>query len=73
MTPTVLVTGATGSQGSATVRHLIAAKAKVHALVRNPSSAVALELENLAMWLSEVGLISMKLCLCDLLTLSVKA
>jgi uncharacterized protein YbjT (DUF2867 family) len=45
MTPTVLVTGATGRQGSATAYHLLAAKVKVHALVRDLSSPAAQELE----------------------------
>ena len=47
MTPTVLVTGATGKQGFATARHLLAARAQVHALVRNPSSPASLELAQL--------------------------
>ena len=47
MAPTVLVTGATGKQGFATVRHLLAARAQVHALVRDPSSPVSLELVQL--------------------------
>ncbi|RAO69305.1 uncharacterized protein BHQ10_005317 [Talaromyces amestolkiae] len=47
MKPTVLVTGATGKQGFATVRHLLAASAKVHAVVRDRSSPVSLELERL--------------------------
>jgi uncharacterized protein YbjT (DUF2867 family) len=45
--PTVLVTGATGKQGFATARHLLAANVQVHALVRDPSSPAALELERL--------------------------
>ena len=36
-----LVTGATGRQGGAVVNHLLAAGAKVHAVVRNPSSREA--------------------------------
>lgn len=47
MAPTVLVTGATGNQGSATVRHLLASNAKVNALVRSLASPAALELEHL--------------------------
>lgn len=47
MAPTVLVTGAAGNQGSWTARHLLAANAKVHALVRDPTSLVALELKKL--------------------------
>lgn len=47
MTATVLVTGATGKQGFATARHLLAARAQVHALVRNPSSPASLELAQL--------------------------
>ncbi|KAI9036431.1 NAD(P)-binding protein [Aspergillus affinis] len=43
----VLVTGATGKQGGATARHLFARGIEVHALVRTPSSAAALELQRL--------------------------
>ncbi|KAE8381332.1 hypothetical protein BDV26DRAFT_96472 [Aspergillus bertholletiae] len=45
MASTVLVTGATGCQGFATARHLLAAGVHVHALVRDPSKANAVELE----------------------------
>ncbi|KAK1143051.1 hypothetical protein N8T08_007115 [Aspergillus melleus] len=44
MPPTILVTGATGQQGGATARHLLARGLRVHALVRTNSSAAALEL-----------------------------
>jgi uncharacterized protein YbjT (DUF2867 family) len=37
----ILVTGATGNQGGATARHLIADGSRVRALVRNPSSTAA--------------------------------
>lgn len=47
MTPTVLVTGATGKQGFATARHLLVTRAQVHALIRNPSSPASLELAQL--------------------------
>ena len=47
MAPIVLVAGATGKQGFATVRHLLAARAQVHALVRDPSSPASLELVQL--------------------------
>lgn len=50
--PTVLVTGATGKQGFATARHLLAANTKVHAFVRDLSSPVALELDRLGAKLS---------------------
>jgi uncharacterized protein YbjT (DUF2867 family) len=40
----VLVTGATGNQGGAVARHLLAQDAKVRALTRNPNSAKAQEL-----------------------------
>lgn len=42
-----LVTGATGKQGGATVRHLLKAGAKVRALTRKPDSKKAIELRNL--------------------------
>jgi uncharacterized protein YbjT (DUF2867 family) len=45
MSPTFLVTGATGNQGGAVVRHLLAAGAKVHAVVRDASSAKAQKLK----------------------------
>ncbi|KAF4949580.1 hypothetical protein FSARC_13445 [Fusarium sarcochroum] len=41
------VTGATGHQGGATARELLNAGVKVHALVRNPSSKSAIELQRL--------------------------
>lgn len=47
MTPTVLVTGATGYQGSGTARQLLAANIRVNALVRDPSKPAALELKQL--------------------------
>ncbi|KAK2750488.1 hypothetical protein FQN55_002088 [Onygenales sp. PD_40] len=45
--PVVLVTGATGHQGSAVARHLLSAGAQVHALVRDPSSQAAVALNAL--------------------------
>ena len=42
-----LVTGATGQQGGATARELLKAGLKVHALVRNPLSDSAVELQRL--------------------------
>ncbi|WP_405793578.1 NmrA/HSCARG family protein [Streptomyces sp. NBC_01506] len=39
--PTILVTGATGQQGGATVTHLLAAGRPVRALVRDPSAPAA--------------------------------
>jgi uncharacterized protein YbjT (DUF2867 family) len=39
--PTVLVTGATGQQGGAVVRHLLAAGFSIRTLVRNPESAAS--------------------------------
>lgn len=47
MTSTVLVTGATGYQGSATARELLAANIRVNALVRDPSKPAAQELKQL--------------------------
>ncbi|KAJ6164163.1 hypothetical protein N7470_002835 [Penicillium chermesinum] len=44
MSPIILVTGATGQQGGATARHLLARGLRVHALVRTNSSAAALDL-----------------------------
>ncbi|KAJ5714330.1 uncharacterized protein N7483_011511 [Penicillium malachiteum] len=41
---TILVTGATGLQGGATARHLLARGMRVHALVRTKQSAAALDL-----------------------------
>ncbi|GKZ51756.1 hypothetical protein AbraIFM66951_007060 [Aspergillus brasiliensis] len=48
-----LVTGATGNQGGATARQLLNAGIKVHALVRDPSSKPALELQSLGAQLFE--------------------
>lgn len=45
------VTGATGYQGGATVRELLNAGVKVHALVRDPSSKSAIELQRLGVQL----------------------
>ncbi|GAA2080743.1 NmrA/HSCARG family protein [Streptomyces albiaxialis] len=45
MTTTVLVTGATGQQGGATARHLLAAGWHVRALVRDPAAPAARALE----------------------------
>lgn len=50
---TVVVTGATGSQGGATARALAGQGATVHALVRNSSSPAALALQKLDMILFE--------------------
>ncbi|PKS07189.1 hypothetical protein jhhlp_005789 [Lomentospora prolificans] len=48
MTPTqVFVCGATGTQGGATAKHLLAAGVKVHTVTRNPSSEKAKALEAL--------------------------
>lgn len=47
MTPTVLVTGAIGYQGSGIARQLLAAHIRVNALVRDPSKPAALELKQL--------------------------
>jgi uncharacterized protein YbjT (DUF2867 family) len=44
LTETILVTGATGQQGGATARHLLADGFQVRAFVRNAKSASALEL-----------------------------
>lgn len=44
---TVLVTGATGRQGGATARALLAAEVPVRALVRDPQSKSAQEIEAL--------------------------
>ncbi|KAJ6149016.1 hypothetical protein N7471_000215 [Penicillium samsonianum] len=46
MPPTILVTGATGKQGGAAARHLLAKGLQVHALVRTKSSAAALDLHH---------------------------
>ncbi|CAG7952285.1 unnamed protein product [Penicillium olsonii] len=46
-----LVTGATGQQGGATARELLKAGLKVHALVRNPLSDSAVELQRLGVQL----------------------
>ncbi|KAL4935644.1 hypothetical protein BDV06DRAFT_217277 [Aspergillus oleicola] len=45
------VTGATGHQGGATARELVNAGVKVHALVRDPSSKSAVELQRLGVQL----------------------
>ncbi|KAK4164314.1 hypothetical protein QBC43DRAFT_317936 [Cladorrhinum sp. PSN259] len=42
---TILVTGATGNQGSGVIKHCLAAGHNVHALVRDPSSAKSKALE----------------------------
>ncbi|KAH7108449.1 NAD dependent epimerase/dehydratase [Auriculariales sp. MPI-PUGE-AT-0066] len=47
MPDTFLVTGATGQQGGATARELLATGAKVHAYVRDASKPAAKELESL--------------------------
>lgn len=47
MSSPIFVCGATGTQGGAVARHLRRANVPVHALVRDPSSAKAAELENL--------------------------
>jgi len=44
---TILVTGATGHQGCATARHLLAHGAAVRALVRDPKSAAARRLASI--------------------------
>jgi uncharacterized protein YbjT (DUF2867 family) len=49
--PIAFVTGATGYQGGATARELVKAGFKVHALVRNPSSQSAIELQRLGVQL----------------------
>jgi uncharacterized protein YbjT (DUF2867 family) len=49
--PTAFVTGATGYQGSATARELVNVGFKVHALVRDPSSQSAIELQRLGVQL----------------------
>jgi uncharacterized protein YbjT (DUF2867 family) len=41
MTQTIFVTGATGQQGGATARALLANRVKVHALARDPTSTQA--------------------------------
>ncbi|KAJ5115665.1 hypothetical protein N7456_000013 [Penicillium angulare] len=46
MSTTILVTGATGLQGGATARHLLARGLRVHALVRTKQSAAAVDLQN---------------------------
>ncbi|KPI35086.1 uncharacterized protein AB675_1329 [Cyphellophora attinorum] len=45
MAPTFLVTGATGNQGGAVVKHLLAAGAAIHAVVRDVSSVKAQKLK----------------------------
>jgi len=45
MTPTILVTGATGVQGGSTARELLAKNIKVRAFVRDPTSQAALNLQ----------------------------
>jgi len=47
MSQTFLVTGATGAQGGSTTRELLSQGAKVHALVRNPLSEAAKDLQAL--------------------------
>jgi uncharacterized protein YbjT (DUF2867 family) len=47
MSKTVLVAGASGNQGGATARHLLARGWQVRALVRNPDAPVALALQRL--------------------------
>jgi uncharacterized protein YbjT (DUF2867 family) len=42
---TYLITGATGQQGSATIKYLLKAGAKAHAMVRNPQSEAAQALQ----------------------------
>ena len=49
--PSVLVTGATGQQGGATARALLASDASVHALVRSPESPAAQALSSLGITL----------------------
>ena len=49
--PRVLVTGATGQQGGATARALLASDASVHALVRSPDSPAAQALSSLGVTL----------------------
>ncbi|RGP70162.1 nad dependent epimerase [Fusarium longipes] len=46
-TPTVFVSGATGCQGGAVARYLRSKAVPVHALVRNPTSTKAKELESI--------------------------
>ena len=45
--PAFLVSGATGHQGGAVARELLKARAKVHALVRDPTKPASRELEAL--------------------------
>jgi uncharacterized protein YbjT (DUF2867 family) len=45
MSQIILVTGATGQQGGATARHLLARGLRVHALVRTTTSTAALDLQ----------------------------
>ncbi|RDW63048.1 NmrA/HSCARG family protein [Aspergillus mulundensis] len=45
--PTAFITGATGHQGGATARELLKSGVKVHALVRDPSSKPAADLQRL--------------------------
>jgi uncharacterized protein YbjT (DUF2867 family) len=47
MTPSFLVTGATGRQGGSVTRELLSKGASVHALVRNPESAAASAIQRL--------------------------
>jgi uncharacterized protein YbjT (DUF2867 family) len=49
--PIAFVTGATGYQGGATARELVNVGFKVHALVRDPSSQSAIELQRLGVQL----------------------
>ena len=51
--PTFLVIGATGRQGGSTARLLLESGAKVHALVRNPSSEAAKKIQSLGAALFE--------------------
>ncbi|OQD86641.1 hypothetical protein PENANT_c007G08523 [Penicillium antarcticum] len=45
VSPTIIFTGATGQQGGATARHLLSLGLRVHALVRAPTRAAALNLQ----------------------------
>ncbi|EHK97256.1 putative NmrA-like family domain-containing protein [Glarea lozoyensis 74030] len=45
MSPTILVTGATGAQGSGVVKQLLAQNIAVHAFVRDPTSPASLALQ----------------------------
>ncbi|KAF7986280.1 hypothetical protein HWV62_35210 [Athelia sp. TMB] len=53
MTPTILVTGATGVQGGATARELLAKNIHVRAFVRNLASPAALSLQKLGAELAQ--------------------